>query len=1093
MGKRRAELIKGLLICIVVIFVLVILQEDTAAKAEETKISVSLSGNAVYQNFFNGMADVIITVRERFLDKNSLSVVIQNETGREVRIVYDEEWDAWKNLDAFGEDMIEAVPYENAMGNTLLWDSEEGEELYTDNREIKMCFRFPEEGDYKITEISCSDLAGNVSKLENAADFSIDKTAPVTEVELLSEGTRGREGYYDRPVTVWFYLKEHNFCKDKSSKKPQIFIKQGEMEEKLFSGEIEWNAAPERGTDWFKAAVACTEDSFYTWRISYEDPAGWQLSDESRKECTFTVDKTAPDYGRIQVLGKTWGSFLEKVTFGLFAIKEEAVILEGGDSVSPIEPLQYYCSAQELSKEELEILPEEVWKTGNSFFLEPDSKVIIYLKVTNYAGLSGYFSSDGIILENRAVDIELTAYGDRASESGIYRSDVRVEILLKEAGETGVYSGIKKAGYHIENSESGILLDESDIVLNPAEWMGSLIIPAENHMEETVRLTVWAEDYAGNYSEENAEYVIDKISPAIGIEFDENTPLNGRYFSQSRTASVKIRDQNFEEELVQFQITNSEGVMPEISKWDLKDGFYQCQVKFSADGDYIFSVKCRDRAGNASEKYGGEFTVDQTPPQITITFDDKESGKGQFYRTDRKAEITVKEHNFHKEGLSEKLVSLLEAQGKEFTHNGDIHSLQLEFTEEGRHELQMEFADLAGNTQAGNGFWTEFFIDKTMPEIEIEGIEDKSANRGEVETQIICRDEYLDTDSCSIKLFKLDKMGNQIKENTDGMIPEPVTKIMEDDKRGIKEQWFAMADFPYDPKTDGMYMLEAVCRDIAGNQMKRQTRFSVNRYGSVYMADEDTRDWLHTKSGKYPYVKEERDLVVLEYNVDAVKEYQITAYHDGTLRILKENEDYSRRKLTKTGQERWQIYEYRIDKKNFEKEGDYEILLYSEDAAGNYMENVSAKLEEREAVFKFSIDKTGPVILLSGAEDGGRYDADNLQLYLNIQDNMAIRRAEVCLGDVRELYEGERIKKEIEEKDGNLELNVKAREDWQKIKILAEDEAGNQEIMEWNIMVKKEEAVQHRFIFMSLYLTAGGIGGIILAMWLAGHRRKNKI
>ena len=175
--------------------------------------------------------------------------------------------------------------------------------------------------------------------------------------------------------------------------------------------------------------------------------------------------------------------------------------------------------------------------------------------------------------------------------------------------------------------------------------------------------------------------------------------------------------------------------------------------------------------------------------------------------------------------------------------------------------------------------------------------------------------------------------------------------------------------------------------------------------------------------------------------MDPVENCQIAVGHDGEIQVLKEGEAYTRKKLQEQG---WQIYEYRIQKKIFEEEGDYAVVLYSEDAAGNRMGNAAAKSEDRQALFEFSVDKSGPSVILSGAEDGGYYRTDALEVFLTIKDNMLLKKAEIYVGDKKELYEGERLIKEVEERDGMLAFTVEETDGWQQIEVRAEDAAGNQ-------------------------------------------------
>lgn len=238
-----------------------LLWKNTTAEAEEPIISLVLEGDFVNRGFFRGAADAVITVQERLFDSSTLSISVCDETGRRTELTYDEECGQWKGLDGLGGLSIEAVAYETEEGSVFLLDSEAGEEEHTDERTIQMRFRFSAEGKYEIEKIVCGDLAGNQSVLENAAYITVDKTEPELQIVMPEKEGSGREGYYDRPAAVWLYLKEHNFHPEEG---PEICLIRGEnTEEKLLAGEISWKEAPEKGTDWYKTSILCTEDAAY--------------------------------------------------------------------------------------------------------------------------------------------------------------------------------------------------------------------------------------------------------------------------------------------------------------------------------------------------------------------------------------------------------------------------------------------------------------------------------------------------------------------------------------------------------------------------------------------------------------------------------------------------------------------------------------------------------------------------------------------------------------------------------------------------------------------------------------------------------------
>ena len=1035
------------------------------------RVSVTVEGDSVRPNVYRDTAVAEITFQEKNFDEESVSVTVGDETGRETRITFED--GRWRGLSGLGEGVLEVIPYGRTetggeeAAETLLpgenaerWflDSEEGVLEHTEERTVKMRLRLPKEGCFVIREAVCRDLAGNISGLSEPIPVTIDRTPPVLQMVLPGEEL-AHEGYYGHPITVWLYLKEHNFKAEEAEGLPQVILetrKKGVEEngeggepyaKKTIAAEGMWEAASEKGSDWYKLPVSVTEDGNYRLRVSYADPAGWPLSAESRAEQEFTVDATAPEFGAITVMGETWKAFMEQVTFGLYSSDEEAVILEGGDSVSPVEPLRYFCADRELTEHDLQGIGEEQWKEGDSLVLVPDLKTVIYLKVTNYAGLSSYFNSSGLVIENKGPLISLSPRGEAWAESGIYRGDVELSVALEEPEETGVASGLRRASYVLEAEREGtraliregILLDETAGTGGTGSlksWQDGVLLRAAEYDGEVLWFTVFAEDMAGNRSEKGICLSMDQTAPKLQITYGGERPENDSYYNQERRVRLTIEEANFSEERVWIAVTNTDRVLPEISGWSHSGNLHSCQITFSEDGDYTFSVRCEDLAGHRSEKKEEDFTIDRTPPRVSVEFSEEgRTEDGRYYREPGTLEITVEEHNFNRERVVEEMTALLDDGGngcwraESFDSRGDIHTASLPFSEDGEYRFSLTCTDQAGNAD-GEETKAVFSVDRTPPSIEILGLEPNSANRGEVEAEIRFVDKRLMPGSASVELSRLDGMGRG-KEYQ-------YQELLEDG--GVVIKTLLPENFPGTEEVDGLYLLRAAGTDRAGNRTERELSFSVNRYGSVYAAAGETEEWLC--AGEYPYLSEEREVVIREYNVDPVEDFQVSLGRNGVVSLLTEGKGFRRSVLSEqTSSAGWRVYEYRIPGEVFRLEGDYELLFHSADRAGNRMGNEFARNGERERVFAFSVDKTGPSAVLSGAEDGGRYRADGLEVFLDICDNMRLQKVEVRTEEGKSCYEGEELE-QLLSKEG-LRVKLPETDDWQTLELYAEDAAGN--------------------------------------------------
>ena len=107
------------------------------------------------------------------------------------------------------------------------------------------------------------------------------------------------------------------------------------------------------------------------------------------------------------------------------------------------------------------------------------------------------------------------------------------------------------------------------------------------------RVSAGYTDNAGYADSVTRSYHIDVTPPEIMVEYEPAEPVQGKYYNQERTAVVTIRERNFDERDVDFQITGTDGAFPEIGGWRSSgsgdDTLHVCRVVFREDGDYTFT------------------------------------------------------------------------------------------------------------------------------------------------------------------------------------------------------------------------------------------------------------------------------------------------------------------------------------------------------------------------------------------------------------------------------------------------------------------------------------------------------------------------
>lgn len=626
-----------------------------------------------------------------------------------------------------------------------------------------------------------------------------------------------------------------------------------------------------------------------------------------------------------------------------------------------------------------------------------------------------------------------------AKGNELYEKDVTVDVTV-----TDTFSGIRsvewtvESPYDKENNQSGNVEISNQGAFSSGNADGwsqtkkdkNLVtelkksFTVKNNSNE-IKMHIKMTDRAGNTSEDELIFSIDKTKPEIKIAFDNETPdaENTTMFKENRVATITVTERNFEAADFKADITNTDGVIPELSAWQTTENTENpdqsvstATITFAEDGDYTLSVSGKDKAANQAETVkADDFTIDKTRPVITVTYDNNNAVNGNYYAAARTATIQIEEHNFSENRVkitgtaTDNGAGISFPQSGGFTGNGDVHTATITCGTDGLYNFNVEYTDMAGNiaeTYTGE----EYYVDLTEPEIEIVGVEDYSANNGDVIPQIVMSDTNFDTNGVNIEL---------VGANQGSVAPEGSYT-----NQGNGET-FTFQNFPKEQNYDDIYTINATLTDMAGNESNATVTFSVNRFGSVYVFDQTLKDIEGT------YIQNEIDVKLKEVNVDSLEHDKIKVVVDtnGTPRTLEEGIDYQVQESGGNGQ--WYQYDYTIDKSLFAGDGRYIVTLYSEDIAGNVNENID---ESKEAEISFGVDKTAPVVIPIDVESNAQYPVDTKAANVTVNDNLVLDSVEIYIGDKKCDYtvDGE-----------NYQFNIPNNTKKQDVTIMAVDAAGN--------------------------------------------------
>lgn len=346
-----------------------------------------------------------------------------------------------------------------------------------------------------------------------------------------------------------------------------------------------------------------------------------------------------------------------------------------------------------------------------------------------------------------------------------------------------------------------------------------------------------------------------------------------------------------------------------------------------------------------------------------------------LYKADRVATIVITEHNLDPNGVDKERIDItLTAtdDGKEitapvetkWTTSGNTHTATITYNADGLYNFDITVKDKAGNKSADYTAET-FYVDKTNPAVSITEIVDQSANNDEGDIGFVITAADTNFDSFAPVLTVTDITGTSTKLNV-GAIGDITNG-----------KTFTVKNLD----ADGIYRITCTVVDKAGNAFSEVTlqrengttyveqrngedtllTFSVNRDGSTYEINEDTADLIK----KYYVQNVTDDVVIVETNADPLTDYSVTL--NG--KELTKDTDYTVTEAGGNGS--WMKYTYTINKELFADEGEYKIVVSSKDKAAN-----DAFSDVKDATVNFVVDRTAPIVTVTGLADDGRYQTD---------------------------------------------------------------------------------------------------------------------
>ena len=629
----------------------------------------------------------------------------------------------------------------------------------------------------------------------------------------------------------------------------------------------------------------------------------------------------------------------------------------------------------------------------------------------------------------------------------LYSGNVNARVVFEDA-----YAGIKDATitvYDYKNDVTGTIYAEigNDGSIKKTEVTGSVnnIIFNDDYTtskdnllpklvidyvvtdnSNNIKITTSMTDRAGNKTDNVKDSLsIDKTKPVIDVKYDNNehTTYGGNdYYKADRTATVTVTERNFDESLVEAAIMRNGGRYTTIGGWthnnntaDPDKSTHVAKIVYNTDGDFTFDIAVKDKAMNSADKFTQQkFTVDKTAPVIDVSFDNNSAKNGNYYKADRTATIKITEHNFN--SGSQYVNIPVTAEGTTapsvvgWSGSGDDHNATVSFNKDGKYSFTVDYTDLAGN-KAVQKKVDSFYIDKTAPEVEITGVADHQAYNGTVAPVVTYRDDNF-TDDHDFKFTKI---------NIDSKVDDTSKFDYDTGGNGVTEFIYKYRDFAEVLENDGIYNFTVELSDKAGNSTSKSVTFSVNRFGSTFRTTDEPTEKLINNG----YTNAEQDIVVEEINVTPLTKHSVTlAKSGGNSTELVENTDYTFTSSNNSNE--WCKSVYTVNKKNFSDEAAYTVTIMSVDKAkntnNNRMANSSLSTEQknkREYAISFVVDKTSPLVSITGIKDNELYKEASKKVKIVCEDDNLDKSKLVVTLDNKKLAEGEDYTI-VDDKDGSI-------------------------------------------------------------------------
>jgi len=583
------------------------------------------------------------------------------------------------------------------------WSRESGDKW-------RLTFPITEDGDH-IVEVSYTDLSGNAVQ-SYRKEIRIDRVKPVIDVKFTDDNpvrTIKEDAYdvsyFDESKSVTITITEHNFDASKVKLDVDAIDVKGntvDISAKAYKAFAKNPANWKHNGDVHTLVLDSSNaklfdiDATYDFFLRCNDIIGNEADSYERD---FAVDKGNPTGLTIEYSESLIDKIIETVTFGFYKA-DLTVTLTAKDATTGVYYFTYkYNKEDNASNDNTATYEKTIEATDITY---SDNGMTAKATFTVKPEARGY--------------IEAAAY-DR-SDNLIGKSDQNL-IKVVDSVNPGV-----KVEYTADNKDAKVQITD-----NANKTVSSMKNAAKVYYNSslTAKITV---DEANFFDGVTAQ---DGVIHNIGIKL-----------SKTDNAGTKTVTEYLPEGATQMYTTDNTEYITWITDTADKDVHY-FTIALGEDADYELEIEYTDLSDNTADfsdnndvesvaSYTSKLiTVDTVKPVVNVEYSNKDVVRtidGRDYLDKiQTATVTVTEHNFRAEDFKavykaldvngdavevENYTKKLATDG-EWTHNGDVHTMEIEFTEDANYNFDYTFVDLSKN--AADEYKEDLFtVDTTKPQ-----------------------------------------------------------------------------------------------------------------------------------------------------------------------------------------------------------------------------------------------------------------------------------------------------------------------------------------------------------------------------------------